>query len=61
MPVLMILKCLKAGLHKVPYFFKFIKSVEEENLVVKRGKKYHGVGEEVNVKKGKGEAISSFL
>ena len=46
------------GMYKV-HNGEFIKSVAEEYQVVTRGKKYHGCGEEYNVKKGKGEAISS--
>ena len=34
-----------------PPWGKFIKSVEEECQVVKRGREYHGCGEEYNVEK----------
>ena len=40
---------------------KFIKSVRVKYQLVKRGREYHGCGEEFDVEKGKGEAISSFL
>ena len=40
---------------------EFIKSVGEEYQVAKGGRKYQGCGDECNVKKGKGEAITSYI
>ena len=49
-------------MYKVPWGREeFIKSAGEEYQVVKRGREHHGFGEEYNVEKGKGEAISSSL
>ena len=41
-----------SGVYKVPYpspLGKFMKSVGEEYQVVKRGREYHGCGEEYNI------------
>ena len=35
--------------------WEFIKSVGEDYQVVKRGREYHGCGDEYNVKKGEGK------
>ena len=54
---------LPKGVYKVPYsptHVEFIQSVGEQYQVM-RGREYHGCGEEYNVKKGRGEAISSSL
>ena len=41
--------------------FQVCLGIREEYEIVTRGRKYHGCGEEYNVEKGKGEAISSSL
>ena len=47
------------GVYKVPYSPLF-KSVGEEYQVVKRGREFHGCGEEYNVTRGKGEGDGNF-
>ena len=47
---------VEAGVYKVPYY-QFIKSGGEEYQAVKKGREYHGCGEEYSLEKREGEAI----